>query len=74
MKPNHGRTRVWRQCGKHFVDSVVDECNCYGGGSLMDMGGIHMHCRTPLCCVVGSLIGVQYCDCLLYTSDAADES
>ena len=42
------------------MDACVREHNRYGGGSVMVWGGIHLHGRTPLHLVQGTLTGVGY--------------
>lgn len=57
-----GRVRVWRRAGERYADACVQEHDRYGGRSLMVWGGIHLHGRTPLHLVVGTLTGVRYRD------------
>jgi transposase len=47
--------RVWRRPGEGRPDGCVWEHDCYGGGSLMVWGGIHLHGRTPLQLLPGRL-------------------
>ena len=59
---NDGRRRVWRRPGERFTDATIREVDRYGGGSVMVWGGFHLHGRTPLHVIQGSLTGQRYRD------------
>lgn len=57
---NDGRRRVWRRQGERFIDGAVREVDRYGGGSVMVWAGFHLHGRTQLHVVEGTLTGQRY--------------
>lgn len=62
MSHSDGRERVWRRQGERFLDVCIREHDRHGGGSIMVWGGIHLHGRTPLHLVRGTLTGLRYRD------------
>ena len=60
-----GRVRVYRRRNERFSANCVQECDRFGGGSVMVWGGIHYGGRTALVQVAGALTGVRYRDEIL---------
>ena len=59
------RRRLYRRRRKQFVDACVFERDRYGGGSVMDLGGISHSVKWPLIVVPGNLTAVRYRDEIL---------
>ena len=56
-----GRVRVWRRRGERLDPTNVVECDGYGGGSVMILGGISYEGKTELNIVRGRLNAARYC-------------
>ena len=57
-----GWQRVWHQSGEHSQPPAVIAHDCYGGGSVMILGGITMTGRTELHICQGNVTGLYYRD------------
>ena len=60
MSLRDNRRRVWRRQGERYLDEAVQEVVRFGGGSVMAWGAFHLHGRTPLLIICGSLTGLRY--------------
>lgn len=66
LEHNDGRVRVWRRRGERYNEDCIQQVTAHGGGSIMVLGGISAHHRTPLFLVQGRLNGQRYRDEILH--------
>jgi len=57
----NGKVRVWRRRGERLGPANGVECDGYGGGSVMIMGGISHEGKTELKIIRGRLTATRYC-------------
>ena len=60
-----GQHRGYRRRGERFVDACVDERDRFGGGFVMDWGGIAHGVKSHLIVVKGNMTAVWYRDAIL---------